>query len=175
MVSMGTLVVKREVGRRDGLRDYKIHVDGELLARVAEGRTVSVSLAPGPHVIQLSLDWAKSKKFPAMIEGGKTTTLYCRPSGGRILAPLLKANDYILLQITESTGASDANLHLAKRFGLAYGGAAIFVFVSLTSAVLAGASPTVGGIVVAVSVTLWILACVLTDVPIRWFGHKKRE
>jgi hypothetical protein len=36
-VATGKLVVRRFAGRRDQVREYRIHVDGQVLATVAQG------------------------------------------------------------------------------------------------------------------------------------------
>jgi hypothetical protein len=172
-LGIGTLVVTRDKGQRDGLRDYIIRVDGKRLARVAEGGHASVPLTAGVHVVQLTLDWAKSRETTVTIVEDETTTIFCRPTSGRVLAPILKAKDYVAIQSSEWVDDLDVDFHWAKRYLLSYVGAFVLAVVLFVILDVAGASPTVAGVVLAVCLTTWIVMCVLTDGPIRWLRRRQ--
>ena len=171
----GTLTVVRGHGRRDTLRDYKIWIDGTARGRVAEGAASSFSLEPGVHEIRLTLDWCKSKTVDVPIGEGGSVSLYCRPSGGRVLAPILRRNDYVEVRINPLADDSPYDEQWGRRSALACGGAIAIIFVELVALVVARVNPTVGGVVVAASTVVWICACILTDVPLRWTKRERAQ
>jgi hypothetical protein len=164
----GTLTVIRGHGRRDQLRDYKIWIDGTAHGGVAEGNTRSFSLTPGLHEVRLTLDWAKSKTVEVRIGEGSPASLYCRPTGGRVLAPILRRSDYVEIRFIPWADDSPYVEQWGRRYVLAFGGAIAIAFVESVALIVAGVGATAGGVVVAASVVGWICFCILSDIPVSW-------
>lgn len=52
-----TLHVSRKTGLMAVARKIRIYVDKVLVGDVREGKTLTVQIAPGPHVIHARMDW----------------------------------------------------------------------------------------------------------------------
>jgi len=42
------------------LRGYRVRIDGEDVANVRDGQTLTLDVAPGPHELELRVDWCRS-------------------------------------------------------------------------------------------------------------------
>ena len=78
----GQIVVERPGGYYVAvLRGYRIFVDGTKVATVRNGRTVSFTVAPGPHVVAARVDWSGSPAVPVHVPAGGRVTLDVEPAG----------------------------------------------------------------------------------------------
>jgi hypothetical protein len=171
----GILTVVRDHGRRDQLRNYKIWIDGIHRGEVPERATKSFPLTAGVHEVRLTLDWCKSKTVDLSVGGGGSVTLYCRPTAGRVLAPLLRRTDYVDLGFSPWAENSPYGEQWGRRYALAFGGALAVIFVELVVLVVDSVDPTATGVVVAASAVVWMCACILTDIPLRWTRGKRAQ
>jgi hypothetical protein len=69
------LVVTRPDDSVGMLREALIHVDGSVAARLRPGRSATLDLAPGPHVVQAAMDWTTSAPLQVHAEPGETVHL----------------------------------------------------------------------------------------------------
>jgi hypothetical protein len=51
------IVLSRPRRGRDGLRAYRVVVDGRPVAKLRQGRTCAIPVVPGRHRLYLRLDW----------------------------------------------------------------------------------------------------------------------
>ena len=83
----------------DRLRAYQLLVDGEPRGAVKQGETIETELTPGPHRIQMQIDWATSPVL--VVPGDSDVALRCRANAHPLLALLyitIWRNDYIRLE-----------------------------------------------------------------------------
>jgi hypothetical protein len=69
------LVVSRPDDSAGLLREALIHVDGSVAARLRPGRSATLDLAPGPHVVQAAMDWTTSAPVQVDVAPGATVHL----------------------------------------------------------------------------------------------------
>lgn len=72
----------------DKLRAYRVLVDGQVAGEVREASTLVVAMTPGPHTVQLRIDWCTSPEIRVMAQPGRTLEASCGtstrgPSAGR--------------------------------------------------------------------------------------------
>ncbi len=86
-VKMGKITISRESQFMNKMRSYDIYVDGEKTGEIKNGETEEISVTPGEHVIQLQIDWCKSKKIPFRLSEGESHSFQCgsRLKGWRVL------------------------------------------------------------------------------------------
>jgi hypothetical protein len=63
----------------DGLRAYKVVVDGEDFGRIRAGDFCVFEVSPGPHELFLTIDWARSESMNFQLAPGETARFHCRP------------------------------------------------------------------------------------------------
>ncbi len=73
---MPILNVQRRREWANGLRDYKIFIDGKLAGTVANGGQKSFELPAGPHMIVAKVDWAQSPEVDVVLEESQDRTLH---------------------------------------------------------------------------------------------------
>ena len=84
---MAKLSLYREpVAWMDRLRAYTLMVDGVARSAVKNGETIEVELAPGPHRVQMKIDWATSPEM--LVDGGGDVALRCRANANPFLGLL---------------------------------------------------------------------------------------
>ncbi len=83
---MARLTLYREPAWVDGLRAYTLLVDGVSRGSVRQRETLEIELGPGPHRVQLRIDWATSPELT--VSGDGDVALRCR-AGARPLLVLL--------------------------------------------------------------------------------------
>ncbi len=84
---MTAFVVRRKyISWQDRLRSYRVLVDGKEVAEVANGSEIRVDTNPGKHVVQMKIDWCRSKELEVSIEAGETQVLECGPNATPLLA-----------------------------------------------------------------------------------------
>lgn len=57
---VGEIILSRDSGWTDRIRKYRILIDGQQAAEIANGQTIRLEVAPGPHTLQARIDWARS-------------------------------------------------------------------------------------------------------------------
>lgn len=84
---MGKIKISRESQFMNKMRSYDIYVDGEKTGEIKNGGKEEISVTPGEHVIQLQIDWCKSKKIPFRVSEGESLSFQCgsRLKGWRVL------------------------------------------------------------------------------------------
>lgn len=81
------IVIRRVASRwQDRLRDYKVVVDGRVVARVANGREVTVAVEPGRHKVHMAIDWARSRPLDVELTAEQSIRLECGPNVPPLLA-----------------------------------------------------------------------------------------
>jgi hypothetical protein len=99
-----TIRIKRGTGYADRFRYYKVILDGKEIGEIANGESKSFKVAPGTHILYLSIDYAKSNKLNFECKSNKTVSFECRNniSGVKyLLLPLyltILANEYLILR-----------------------------------------------------------------------------
>ena len=66
-------------GLRDRWRSYSVLVDGRCSGRLRRGGTVTVPVAPGPHVVQVRIDWTGSEEVTVTVADGEVVSLTASP------------------------------------------------------------------------------------------------
>jgi predicted amidohydrolase YtcJ len=61
----------------DRMRAYKVTIDGQEAGRIRNGQTETFQVAPGQHVVQLAVDWARSEPWGVMLAPGQDAYLEC--------------------------------------------------------------------------------------------------
>jgi hypothetical protein len=64
----------------DRARAYKIMVDGQEAGEVRDGQTETVQVTPGPHEVQMKIDWARSPAIPVEVPEGGEVRVRCWPN-----------------------------------------------------------------------------------------------
>lgn len=84
---MGTITISRESQFMNKMRSYDIYVDGEKIGEIKNGGTEELPVPPGEHVIQLQIDWCKSKEIPFRLSEGEKQSFQCgsRLKGWKVL------------------------------------------------------------------------------------------
>lgn len=73
---MPTLHIHRaKANWKDLIRAYKIVVDGDELARVRNGQSIALELAPGEHEIHARIDWTRSNSVVVALTDGEPVHL----------------------------------------------------------------------------------------------------
>jgi hypothetical protein len=70
----------------DRMRDYRVMVDDQEVARVANGASVSVPVSAGEHTVWLSIDWCRSPKLKVRAVPGQPLVLDCGANAAPLLA-----------------------------------------------------------------------------------------
>jgi len=74
------IVIERPaVGPSDRMRGYRVLVDDEAVGVLLPGRTIEVPVEPGEHVVQLRIDWTRSRAVPVRAEPNDVVRLEGRP------------------------------------------------------------------------------------------------
>lgn len=79
MSAQSTLELQRASTYTDRVRAYRVLVDGEEVGRIKNATTETFPIAPGPHEVQLKIDWAYSPPLAIDASPGGTVRLQCRP------------------------------------------------------------------------------------------------
>ena len=78
---MGTekayVTVRRLDSSSASLRRFTISIDGEQVARIKQGQTVTFEVDPGTHIIRVRMDWDRSEKIEFMAVAGRTVYFVC--------------------------------------------------------------------------------------------------
>ncbi len=76
----GRITVERAArGWWNAARSYRVLIDGNTVARVNHGQSVTVLAAPGHHELQLAVDWSRSPKLPLDLADAHELRIRCGP------------------------------------------------------------------------------------------------
>jgi membrane protease YdiL (CAAX protease family) len=75
----------------DKLQAYKILIDGDEVGQIRDGQSISILVSPGPHAVQLRMDWCRSKPVEFSATEGEGIRFECGSSlgGWRIILAVL--------------------------------------------------------------------------------------
>jgi hypothetical protein len=99
------VVVERPAkGYTDRLRGYRVMVDGRAVGHLLPGRSVQAPVEPGEHVVQLRIDWARSRGLTVQVERDETARLIGepRPAWAALFWSTLGSRRYVRLRPAES-------------------------------------------------------------------------
>jgi hypothetical protein len=78
----GILSVSRhKTGWRDVFREYKVVVDGIVVAGIHRGETYQQALEPGQHELRIKIDWSGSQAEVFQLNPGERIEFICEPNG----------------------------------------------------------------------------------------------
>ncbi|GAB3189781.1 hypothetical protein FHX75_111487 [Micromonospora palomenae] len=72
---MATLILGRPPYDSALLRRIRVTVDGRRVAGLRPGRSASLTVESGQHVVQASLDWTRSEALTVRVGDGETVAL----------------------------------------------------------------------------------------------------
>lgn len=76
---MGTIRISRVAGQyADKLRAYRVVIDGTAVGKVKAGEKQSFAVEAGRHVVQLRLDWGRSRKLEVDVVDAGEVELQCQ-------------------------------------------------------------------------------------------------
>jgi hypothetical protein len=91
---------RRQGFYRDGLRAYRVRIDGNFAGKIAEGQTRDFVVPPGEHRVRLTVDglWG-SREVTFQVREGELAEFICRPGGPALqsLFALLVPHRYVRL------------------------------------------------------------------------------
>ena len=67
-------------------RSYRVLLDGNRVARVRYGQSVTVPAAAGHHDLQLAISWARSPKLELDVVEGEDLRILCGPNGNPLVS-----------------------------------------------------------------------------------------
>ncbi len=77
-----TIRVMRDRARsKDRRRGYEIWVDGLQVGQVLRGETKELSVAPGAHVLRMSIDFEHSREWECALSADDVASFICRSRG----------------------------------------------------------------------------------------------
>ena len=86
---MTMLVIRRlHVPWADRPRQYRVFVDGQQKAQIANDSTVQIGVMPGEHRVELRIDWCRSPEVTFRIEHGAIARMECKANASPWLALL---------------------------------------------------------------------------------------
>lgn len=78
------------------LRQYKIEVDGRVVAKLKRGQTVSIPLEAGQHTVRARIDWGSSSAVHLQMAPGDDAKLSVTP--GPPIAAFTRPSETLVLQ-----------------------------------------------------------------------------
>ena len=87
MSEMAYVTMRRGKGWVDLLRSYEIVIDGEVVATVRAGQTVTVPVVTGSHTLRVRIDWCGSEEIGFEVRAGEHIKFECGSNlnGWRVL------------------------------------------------------------------------------------------
>jgi hypothetical protein len=83
----GRITIDRAArGWLNSARAYRVLLDGNGVARVKYGQSVTVTAAPGRHDLQLAVDWARSPTLGLDLADGQELRIRCGPYGNPLVS-----------------------------------------------------------------------------------------
>ncbi len=100
---MAQIRLVRDTGYIDAARAYRVLIDGVVVNRIKQGKTLQVDVPPGEHRLQLKIDWCSSKPLSFAVAEGERLTFHVKSNlRGRAFQTLYFAlfarDEYILLE-----------------------------------------------------------------------------
>ena len=88
----------------DRSRVYKVQIDGQVQDELWPNQTKTFWVAPGPHKVQVKIDFLKSNELSVTVEGGETVELLCKGHGSAmaLFNTLFRRNAYLDLLLAPS-------------------------------------------------------------------------
>ena len=85
--------MRRTTSYADGLRAYRIVVNGQEVARVSPGQSVDIPVRPGTHSVVAKIDWCSSPTLTCSVKPGEVAHFECGNNlrGFRIVSALFYA------------------------------------------------------------------------------------
>jgi hypothetical protein len=96
---VGSLLVRPLAdGWQDRFRAYVVLIDNRAVGKLKRGESARFELSPGPHTVQVAIDWKRSAALE--ITGEERLAFLCGPRSGFALVNLLKHGDdtYLFLE-----------------------------------------------------------------------------
>jgi hypothetical protein len=96
---VGSLQVRRlQGGWQDRFRAYVILIDKQEVGRLRRGESARFEFSPGPHTLQVAIDWKRSEAFE--ISGEESVAFLCGPRRGLTVLNLPKHGEgsYLFLE-----------------------------------------------------------------------------
>ena len=56
-------------------------MDGQRVGKLRRGKTLELSVVPGVHGLQLSVDWCSSRLYAIRLADDQLAEFYCKPAG----------------------------------------------------------------------------------------------
>lgn len=84
-----TIAVFRPSTHVDSLRLHKVFIDDQPVATLADGRRVTIQVAPGQHTLRAEIDWCHSNILTFDIRRGERLTFRLAPTATGLLMPLV--------------------------------------------------------------------------------------
>ena len=86
---MATIRIKRTSEYNNGLRDYKIFIDGQQAGTISNGETKDFSSTVGQHLVTAKIDWCSSPDVSVDIKENQTMNLKVGGfKNGQLLMPI---------------------------------------------------------------------------------------
>jgi hypothetical protein len=96
---VGSLLVQRlQGGWQDRFRAYVVRIDEQAVGKLRRGESARFELSPGPHTLQVTIDWKRSEAFE--ISGEEPVAFLCGPRSGLTVRNFLKHGEgtYLFLE-----------------------------------------------------------------------------
>lgn len=96
-------------GYTDRGRAYKLLIDDEERGELKHGEGVEVEVAPGPHRVQMKLDWARSPVLEVELAEGRRAEFVCAPNASPLTAifySVFMRSKYIRLEQSDAPAAA---------------------------------------------------------------------
>jgi hypothetical protein len=77
MDNKAEITIRRASDFADLMREYKVRMDGDVVASVRSGQSVTVPVVPGAHSISLQIDWCGSEEIAIEAQPGEQLTFEC--------------------------------------------------------------------------------------------------
>ena len=84
--TVGRLHVQRQRSGSAGLRRWNLELDGEVIARIANGETSILDARPGRHSLRIFYDWYSSRPLEVDLRRGQELHLGCRQQPNPLLS-----------------------------------------------------------------------------------------
>ena len=92
-------LARAQAGWRDSLRSDRVWLDGARVGKISRGKTLEFNVEPGVHGLQLTIDWASSRRYAFRLTDDQTAEFSCKPAGGYygVWRPFVTVSEYIEL------------------------------------------------------------------------------
>jgi hypothetical protein len=72
-----TLLLKRDSGYADRIRQYRVLLDGTEIGRINDGEEKRFAISPGQHDLAVKIDWCRTDPHEFSAVDGETVTFDC--------------------------------------------------------------------------------------------------